>query len=71
MDTLQSIVIGAIGYAIGSKIQRYLENKIKSKWLCWILSLITTLIIIIIIIIPVLVIKYLILGNNVSSSSAI
>jgi uncharacterized membrane protein YsdA (DUF1294 family) len=68
MDTLQSIVIGAIGYAIGSKIQRYLENKIKSKWLCWILSLITTLIIIII---PVLVIRYLILGNNVSSSSAI
>ena len=65
MDTLQSIVIGAIGYAIGSKVQGYLENKIKSKWLCWILACIT------IIIIPVLVIRYLILGNNVSSNSAI
>ena len=68
MDTLQSIVIGAIGYAIGSKVQGYLENKIKSKWLCWILAYITT---IIIIIIPVLVIRYLILWNNVSSNSAI
>ncbi|WP_288117455.1 MULTISPECIES: hypothetical protein, partial [Bacteroidales] len=42
------------------KVERYLEDKIKSKWLCWILSIIIT---IIVIVIPVLVIRILIAGD--------
>ena len=45
MDILQSIIIGAIGCIIGPKIQRYIEKKIKLKWLCWILTFIITIII--------------------------
>ena len=67
MDILQSIIIGAIGCIIGPKIQRYIEKKIKLKWLCWILTFIIT----IIITIPLLVIRNLIFGHNVSNSSAI
>lgn len=43
MDILHEIIIGIISGFIGYKVERYLEDKIKSKWLCWILSIIITI----------------------------
>lgn len=60
MDILHEVIIGIISGFIGYKVERYLEDKIKSKWLCWILSIIIT---IIVIVIPVLVIRILIAGD--------
>ncbi len=48
MDILQEIIIGMVGCAISHKIERYITDKIKLKWLCWILTFIITLIIIVI-----------------------